>query len=83
MEKLTWGTRVYSDSSCIEGKVGAATVMFRQGEELHAIRKHIGDECHHTVYEVEVIGLTLSAELIARENFVEDAIISADNQVAI
>jgi len=74
--------RVYLDGSCIEGKVGAAARMFRQGE-LHALRKHIRDECHHTVYEAEVIRLTLAAEIIARENFIEDAIIGADSQAEI
>jgi len=50
-----------------DDKVGAAAVMFKQGKEICALRKHVGDECHHTVYKVEVIGLTLAAELIARE----------------
>ena len=76
-------TKVYSDSLCIDGKVGTAAVIFKNGEELHVLRKHIGDECQHKVYEAEVIGLTLAAELIARENFVEDAIIGSDNQAAI
>jgi len=57
--------------------------MFKQGEEIFALRKHVGDECHHTVYKAEVIGLTLAAELIARESFIKDAMIGADNQVAI
>src|SRR5882724_1186543 len=75
--------KVYSDGSCIDGKMGTAAVMFKNGEEQLILRKHIGDECQHMVYEVEVIGLTLAAELVARENFVEDAIIRADNQAAI
>ena len=45
--------------------------MFKNGEELHVLRKHLGDECQHTVYEAEIIGLMLAAELITRENFVE------------
>ena len=77
--KLTQ-TRVYLDGSCIDGKIGAAAMMFRQGEEVCTLRKHIGDECHHTVYEAEVIGLTLAAKLIAREHFAENTIIGADNQ---
>src|SRR5882724_10554572 len=75
--------KVYSDRSCINGKVAAAAVMLKQGEEIYILRKHVGDECHHPVYEAEVIGLTLAAKLIARESFVEDAIISTDNQAAI
>jgi len=68
--KLTQEIRVYSDGSCI-GRIGAATVCSGRGE-VHTLRKHIGDECHHTVYEAEVIGLTLAAELIARECFVKN-----------
>ena len=75
--------RVYSDSSCIDGQIGAAAVMFKQGEEVGTLRKHVGDEYHHTVYEAKVIGLTLAAKLIARERSVETTIIGADNQVAI
>ena len=66
-------TKVYSDGLCIGRKVGTAAVMFKNGEELHVLRKHVGDECQHMVYEVEVIGFTLAAELVARENFIEDA----------
>ena len=47
------------------------------------LRKHIGDECQHTIYEAEVIRLTLAAELIEREGFIKAAIIRADNQAAI
>ena len=31
--KLTQETKVYSDGSCINGKVGVAAVMFKKGEE--------------------------------------------------
>jgi len=57
--------------------------MFKKGEEQRVLRKHIGDECQHTVYEAEVIGLTLAAELIRQERFVEAAVIGADNQATI
>ena len=81
--KLTQETKVYSNGSCINGKVGAAVVMFKKGEEQCILRKHIGDEFQHTVYEAEVIGLTLAAELIRQERFIEAAVIGADNQAAI
>ena len=71
------------NSSCIDSKVGRAAVIFKHGEELHILRKHVGDECQHMVYKSEVIRLTLAAKLVARENFVKDAIIRADNQAAI
>src|SRR5882724_13110057 len=58
-------------------------MMFRQGEETCMLRKHVGDECHHTVHEAKVIGLTLASKLIARESLIEDTIIGTDNQAAI
>ena len=61
MGKSTQGMRVYSDGSCIDSKVGAAAVMFKEGEELHILRKHIGHECKHTVYKAKVIGFTPSS----------------------
>ena len=81
--KLTQETRVYLDGSCIDGQIGAAAMMFKHGEEVCTLRKHIGDEYHHTVYEAEVIGLTLAAKLIAREPSVETTMIGANNQAAI
>ena len=75
--------KVFSDGSCIKGKVGAAAVMFKQGVERQVLRKHVGAESQHTVYEAEVIGLTLAAELIEREGFIEASIIGADNQAVI
>ena len=75
--------KVFFDGSCIEGKVGAAAIMFKQGVEQQVLRKQIGDEFQHTVYEAEVIRLTLAAELIEREGSIKAAIIGADNQAVI
>ena len=82
-KKLTGGMRVFSDGSCIDGMVGAAAVLFRQGTEAGILRKNMGAECWHTVYEAEVVGLTLAAELLKRERFVEATTIGADSQAAI
>jgi len=57
--------------------------MFKQGEELCILRKHVVGECQHTVYKAEVFGLTLAAKLIRRERRVEAAVIGADFQVTI
>jgi len=66
-ERPSRATEVYSNGSCINGKVGAAAVLFKQGEEVCVLRKHMGDECRHTVFEAEGVGITLAAELINRE----------------
>ena len=38
---------------------------------------------HHTVYEAELVGLTLAAELLQQLDFPEDVTIATDNQAAI
>ena len=83
METLSHEMSVYSDSSGIDRKIGAAAIMFKQGVETCTLRKLVGDECHHTVYKAKVVGLTLAAQLIASENLIEHAIIGTDNQAAI
>jgi len=67
------------DGSCIEGNVGATTVLFHSGQEKRVARKHPGPDCEHTVFEAEVIGLMLAAELI----HVKLVMLGADSQVAI
>ena len=59
--------KVFLDGSCIEGKVGAATVRFCDGQEKRVARKHLGPDCEHTIFEAEVVGLTLAAKLICAE----------------
>jgi len=83
METCSHETNIYSDSSGINGKIGSAAIMFKQGVETRTLRKLVGDECHHTVYKAEVVGLALVAQLMASENLIKQAIIGADNQVAI
>jgi len=48
--------------------VGAAAVLFRNREERGVLRKDLGKENEHTVFEAEVMGLALAAELIRAED---------------
>ena len=75
--------KVFSDESCIEGRVGAAAVLYREGEEIRSVRKHLGTEEEHTVFEVEVIGLILAAELVCIERGAGSIILDADNKAAL
>src|SRR5882672_5684684 len=75
--------KVFSDGSCIEGGVGAAAVLYQEGEEIRSVRKHLGTEEEHTVFEVEVIGLILAAELVCIERGAGSIILDADNKAAL
>ena len=59
--------KVYSDGSGLEGQIGAAVVLYRDGE-LRAVKRYkLGSEKHHTVYEGEGIGMLLGMELLREE----------------
>jgi len=67
LEAATWiqaDVRVYSDGSGMDGDIGAATVLYRNGEMKAILKRHLGSEDRHTVFEAEVVGLSLAAELI-------------------
>src|SRR5882672_6207922 len=75
--------KVFSDESCIEGRVGEAAVLYREGEEIRSVRKHLGTEEEHTVFKVEVVGLILAAELVCTERGAGSVMLGVDNQVAL
>jgi len=58
-------------------------VLYRNGEERRVLRKYLGKETHHTVFEAEVIGLTIAVELVRMEGYLDMAEISADSQAAL
>jgi len=74
--------QVYTNRSGTGGGVGAAMVLFRNGEERGVLRKHLGKKDEHMVFEAEVMGL-LAAELIRAEGHIDEAEIGADSQVAL
>ena len=43
--------RVYLDGSGIEGMASAATVLFRDGQEIWSLRYQLGPLTRHTTYE--------------------------------
>ena len=44
-----------------------ATMLYRNGELKETLKKHLGTEAQHTVFEAEVVRLSLAAKLIRRE----------------
>jgi hypothetical protein len=66
-EKDRARVRVYSDWSGMEGRIGAAAVLYRNGELKAVKRFRLGSDKHHTVYEGEGIGMLMGMELLREE----------------
>lgn len=49
--------KIYTDGSGIDGLVGAAAVVYRNGEEVAVRRKALGKLTEHKVYDGEGVGL--------------------------
>jgi ribonuclease HI len=71
------------DSSCIGGEVGDTAVLYKEGQEIKVLRKYLGPETHHTVFEAELVGMCLGTELIQAERGVTMATIGVDSQAAL
>ena len=82
--KLTSKTKVFTDGSCIDGKVGAAAVLYVDDRQISTLHFHLGSAEEHTVFEAEVVGLILAAHLLNTSHEATfPAVILADNQAAI
>jgi ribonuclease HI len=75
--------RIYSDGSGYEGNVGAGAVLYQRGVRKGKLRYRLGDLTEHTVYEGELVGLTLGAELLQKEARVKKVTFYTDNQATI
>ncbi|KAF8550997.1 hypothetical protein OG21DRAFT_1478317 [Imleria badia] len=81
---ITTGTQVYTDGSGTDGKIGASAVLYAPGHNPRTLCYHLGTDREHTVYEVEVVGMTMVAHLILTERDPELPInIFVNNQAAI
>jgi ribonuclease HI len=80
----TEGTQVvvYSDGSCIDGGVGAAAVLYKNGKEQRSARLYLGPESEHTVFEAELAGAAMGAKMLNVERRTRYTI-ALDNQAAI
>ena len=75
---------IYTDGSAHDGGVGAAAILYRTGKEPRALTFHLGSDKHHTVYEAEIVGLTLAAKLLMSEAQLTSPVsILIDNKAAI
>ncbi|KAG1782711.1 hypothetical protein EV702DRAFT_1192379 [Suillus placidus] len=81
---LTDQIQVYSDSSGLDGKIGAVAILFRAGAHPRVLKYHLGTDKEHTLYEAETVSLTLAAKLISTERHLSFPLsISIDNQAAL
>ena len=81
---LTSKTRIYTNGSCTDGKVGAAAVLYVDNQQVSTLQYHLGSAEEHTVFEAEMVGLILAAHLLANSNeSTLPATILDDNQAAI
>jgi ribonuclease HI len=75
--------KIYTDGSGMEGKIGAAAILYRGGRMKAAIRHQLGAQRHHTVYEGESVGMILAIKLMTKEWAIRSATICVDNQATI
>ena len=79
--------KVFTDRSEMEGKIGAATVMYRKGRPAPAkvLRYHLGSSKKYTSFEVEVVGAILGVWLIRMKHIVAHLLIAVltDSQAVI
>ncbi|KAF5378885.1 hypothetical protein D9615_006982 [Tricholomella constricta] len=78
-------TSVHCDGSGYEGGVGASAVLFVNGLEKASLKYHLGPITKHTVYEAEIVGLTLGLHLLTStsRNLRSITAIGSDSQAAI
>jgi ribonuclease HI len=76
--------KVYTDGSGIDGRIGAAAVLYRDGIEVRTSRKRLGSAKKHTVFEGEGIGANLGMGLLWAEPDIDgDATIAIDSTAEI
>ena len=71
---------VFSDVLGHEGGIGMAAVLYKGREKKNSLRKFLGSEDRHMVFETELLSLLLAAELIADERQVWSLTIGVDSQ---
>ncbi|KAF8120570.1 hypothetical protein EV363DRAFT_1189111, partial [Boletus edulis] len=75
---------LYSDGSGIEGGIGGAAVLRRNGRKVDKLRLTLGRSKDHTVYEGEIVGMILAVELLRRyRGEVRTVSLGLDNKAAI
>ncbi|KZV98023.1 hypothetical protein EXIGLDRAFT_702131 [Exidia glandulosa HHB12029] len=59
--------------------VGAAAVLYRDGEEEDTLLYHLGSAKEHTTYEAEAVGVILGLHLLAKATHLDGTALAIDN----
>ena len=73
----------FGDGSGYKGGVGAAVVMYKEGEEVEVLRYRLGAEEDYEVYKAECVGLILGLHAAKQMEGVKRLSIWIDNTAAI
>ena len=76
--------QVFTDRSALNGMVGAATILTREGNPPRVLHLTLGPEDEHTVHEAELARILLGMHLISTESHGSTTFtMGVDNQAAI
>jgi ribonuclease HI len=76
--------QIFSDGSAMNGRVGAAAVLIRNGKAPRILQLHLGPDDEHTVHEAELVGIILGLQLLSTEKQGSTTcMLGVDNQAAI
>lgn len=75
--------QIYCNGLGIEGQIGAAAVLYRNGITKWRLRLRLGPHSQHTIYEGKGTAIILGIELLQTERKVHTVSFGVDNQAAI
>lgn len=70
---------IYTDSSGIDGQIGAVVTTRDQKGRRTTLRHHLGSADQHTVYEAELIGIILATTIANKHKWLKKLVILIDN----
>ena len=79
----TEAVQIFMDGSGIDGGIGAAAILQRNGKSDRCLRFHLGSALNYTVYNGEQVRMLLGLTLLLGENNVPSGFMGVDNQAAI
>jgi hypothetical protein len=75
--------QIYADGSGLDGKAGAAAVIYWGIHPPKTLRFYLGPLTEHTTFEAEAVGVLLGLHMLSYEKDILTAHISIDNQAII
>jgi len=74
--------QVFTDGSGVDGGIGGAAALYRNGEEIDVATFHLGSSDGHTVPEAKMVGLIMGIAMLQTQarGSVKGALIAVDSQ---